>query len=346
MRVGILTAGGDCPGLNAAIRAAARKLLDDGHEPVGLLRGFRGLCDPALRMPLTRSALTGIVQLGGTILQTSSFDPYRDDGGIDRVRTAQQAAPLDAVIAIGGDHTMQIARRLSDDGVAVVGMPKTIDNDVAGTDRTFGADTAVQVATDAIDRLRTTAQSHDRAMVVEVMGRDSGSIAAEAGLASGADLILVPEIESPLDAVVASVAARHVGGKRFSIIVVAEGARLMRSEASGGGPAFLSDRRDEHGFVRFGGVGAALADAIEVRTGIETRATVLGHVQRGGTPVASDRILATRLGLHAAELVASDQTGRMAALRGREITSVPLADTDGLRPVDPAILAAAAIFFS
>ncbi len=344
MRVGILTSGGDCPGLNAVIRGSARLLLDEGHEPVGLLRGFRGLGDPTLRVPLPKERLAGILQLGGTILQSSGYDPYHVPGGMEQVWAAQEADPLDAVIAIGGEHTQWIARRLSADGLPVVGVPKTIDNDVVGTDRTFGVDTAVQVATDAIDRLRTTAQSHDRVMVVEVMGRHSGWIAALAGLAGGADCILVPEVERTVDEVAAMVSARHHSGKTFSIVVVAEGAKLAFKPGEQQ-LVLATDQLDENGFVRLGGIGALLGPELERLTGFETRVTVLGHVQRGGTPVASDRILATRYGLHAAELVLEGRTGRMVALQGTAIGSVPLSETEGARELDLVVLEAAQRFF-
>ncbi len=346
MRVGILTSGGDCPGLNAVIRASARGLWDAGHEPVGLLRGYRGLADPAARRPLAEDDLVGLIQLGGTILQSSGYDPYHEPGGIAAVWAAQQSDPLDAVIAIGGEHTMWVARRLDADGLPVVGVPKTIDNDVVGTDRTFGFDTAVQVATDAIDRLRTTAQSHDRVMVVEVMGRGSGWIAAAAGMAGGADCILVPEVERTVDEVAEMIRARHATGKRFSIVVVAEGARLtFDADDDTGRLVLASDQLDENGFVRLGGIGTVLGPELERRTGFEARVTVLGHVQRGGTPVASDRILATRYGLHAAELVADGRTGRMVSLQGTTIGSVPLAETEGARTLDLSVLDAAARFF-
>lgn len=344
MRVGILTAGGDCPGLNAVIRAAGRKLLAEGHQPVGLLRGYEGLADPTRRVELPHDRLRGILQLGGTILQCSSFDPYMEPQGMERVRAAQQSHPLDALIAIGGEHTQWISRRLSDDGIPIVGVAKTIDNDVVGTERTFGVDTAVQTATDAIDRLRTTAQSHDRVIVVEVMGRNSGWIAALSGIAGGADGILVPEVERTVDELVAAIQGRHDRGKLFSIIVVAEGAKLAFA-AGQGALVLASEERDEYGYERLGGIGARLAREIEQRTGFDTRVTVLGHVQRGGTPVATDRVLATRYGLHAAELVLSGQTGRMVSLHCGEITSVPFAETEGVKTVDSALLQAAEVFF-
>lgn len=344
MRVGILTAGGDCPGLNAVIRAASRKLMVEGHEPIGLLRGYEGLAEPSRRIAIDENRTRGILQLGGTILQSSSFDPYHEPEGMERVRRAQENDPLDAVIAIGGEHTQWISRRLSDDGLPVVGVPKTIDNDVNGTDRTFGVDTAVQTATDAIDKLRTTAQSHDRVIVCEVMGRNSGWIAALSGMAGGADGILVPEIERTVDDVAAAIKRRHGRGKHFSIIVVAEGAKLA-FEQGAGEVVLASQERDLYGYERLGGIGARLAPELERRTGFDTRVTVLGHIQRGGSPVATDRVLATRYGLHAAELVMAGRTGRMVALHGEHIDSVPFSETEGFKTLDPTILEAAACFF-
>ncbi|MEH3052687.1 MAG: ATP-dependent 6-phosphofructokinase [Patulibacter minatonensis] len=345
MKVGILTAGGDCPGLNAVIRGAARKLLDEGHEPVGLLRGYQGLADPELRIALDRRRLAGILQLGGTILQSSSFHPIKEPEGMARVHAAQRTHPLDAVIAIGGEHTQWISRCMHDEGVPVVGVPKTIDNDVVGTDRTFGVDTAVQVATDAIDRLRTTAQSHDRVMVVEVMGRNSGWIATLSGMAGGADDIVVPEVPRDVAGIAAGIQRRHDRGKRFSIVVISEGAKLsFRGEEAG--KVLATDATDGYGYERLGGIGAALAPALEAITGFETRVAVLGHLQRGGSPVATDRVLGTRYGIQAAELVLSGRTGRMVSLQGQVIDSVPLSDTEGVKTVDLALLDQAAVFFS
>ena len=345
MRVGMLTAGGDCPGLNAVIRAATRRLLECDHEPVGLLRGYRGLLDPAQRTPLDHRAVSGILHTGGTILSISSLDPWREPDGVERVRAAQAADPLDALIAIGGEHTMKITRQIHEElGLPVVGVPKTIDNDVTGTDYTFGFDTAVQVATDAIDRLHTTAQSHDRVMVLEVMGRNSGWIAVFAGLAGGADAIVIPELELTVEEIAGAIERRHHRGKDFSIVVVAEGAEL--AFASGDRRMIrASEERDEYGYPRLGGIGAALAGEIEARTGYETRVTTLGHVQRGGTPTATDRILATRYGYQAAEMVMNGQTGRMAALRGTEMTSVPLSEVEGIKTVDLRFLDCARTFF-
>lgn len=345
MRVGILTAGGDCPGLNAVIRAAGRRLMSEGHEMVGLLRGYRGLAEPELRMVLDDRALSGILPLGGTIVSTSSFDPFMEPRGVERVLAAQESHPLDAIIGIGGEHTQMITARLHDElGLPVVGVPKTIDNDVVGTDYTFGFDTAVQIATDAIDRLHTTAQSHDRVMIVEVMGRNSGWIALYAGIAGGADGILVPEVDTTVEELVATIERRHEKGKNFSIIVVAEGAKLV-FEGQEGEQVLASEETDEYGFVRLGGIGNALGKELEKRTGFETRITVLGHVQRGGTPSATDRVLATRYGLQAAEMVLAGEFGRMAALVGNEITSIPLSDVDGIKPIEFDLLEQAKVFF-
>ena len=344
MRVGILTAGGDCPGLNAVIRAAARRLLEEGHEPVGLLRGYRGLAERE-HTPLDDRVLAGILPLGGTILSISNYNPFRERDGKDKVRAAQAEDPLDGVIAIGGEHTMMITRRLHEElGVPVVGVPKTIDNDVIGTDYTFGFDTAVQVATDAIDRLHTTAQSHDRVMILEVMGRNSGWIAVFAGIAGGADGIVIPELELTVEELAEGVERRHERGKDFSIIVVAEGAQL----AFRSGEHRLvraSEAVDLYGYPRLGGIGAALATELEARTGYETRVTALGHVQRGGTPTATDRILSTRYGVQAADMVIHGQFGYMAALRGTEMTSVPLAEVEGVKTVDLRYLEMAKTFF-
>ena len=258
---------------------------------------------------------------------------------------AQEADPLDAVIAIGGEHTMMITRRLYEEvGIPVVGVPKTIDNDVVGTDYTFGFDTAVQIASDAIDRLHTTAQSHDRVMVVEVMGRNTGWIAVFAGIAGGADGIVIPELELTVEELAEGIARRHERGKDFSIIVVAEGAEL--AFASGEKRVVrASEERDAYGYPRLGGIGVALARELEQRTGYETRVTTLGHVQRGGTPTATDRILATRYGIKAADMVVTGEFGRMAALHGVEMTSIPLGDVDGIKTVDLDYLEIAKTFF-
>ena len=343
MKIGVLTAGGDCPGLNAVIRAVTRKSLAAGHEVAGLWRGYAGLAERSY-LPLDMRAVSGILPLGGTIVSTSSYDPYRHDDGVEKVRAAVSEDGFDALVAIGGEHTMAITRRLCDDGVPLVGVPKTIDNDVPCTDFTFGFDTAVQVATDAIDRLHTTAQSHDRVMVIEVMGRNTGWIAVFSGIAGGADAIVIPELELTVEEIGDSINARHRRGKNFSIVVVAEGAEL----AFGSGEkrqVRASQETDSYGYPRLGGIGLALAREIEERTGFETRVTTLGHVQRGGTPTATDRVLATRYGIKAAELAMSGEFGRMAALHGSEMTSVPLAEVEGVKQVDLAYLRLASTFF-
>jgi len=344
MRVGILTAGGDCPGLNAVIRAASRRLLAHGHEPVGLRRGYRGLAERD-HIALDQKGVSGILPLGGTILSTSNYNPFREPDGLEKVRAAQATDPLDAVIAIGGEHTMMITRRLSEElGLPVIGVPKTIDNDVVGTDYTFGFDTAVQTVTSALDRLHTTAQSHDRVMVVEVMGRNTGWIAVFAGIAGGADGIVIPELELTVEEIAGAIQRRHERGKDFSIIVVAEGAEL--AFASGEQRQIrASDDVDSYGYPRLGGIGVALAAEIEARTGYETRVTTLGHVQRGGTPTATDRVLATQYGVHAADLVMAGETGRMVALHGTEMTSIPLEEVDGIKTVDLRYLEIARTFF-
>lgn len=344
MRIGILTAGGDCPGLNAVIRAAGRKLLKEGHEPVGLLRGYHGLAYQDHRV-LDHAALSGLLPLGGTILSTSSYDPFRHDDGLERVQAGVAEGAFDAVLAIGGEHTMDISRMLHERlGLPVVGVPKTIDNDVVGTDRTFGFDTAVHVATEAIDRLHTTAQSHDRVMVVEVMGRNAGWIAVTAGIAGGADGILVPERDVTVERIAETIRHRHERGKDFSIIVVSEGARLAFADGTSR-KIKANAETDEYGYERLGGIGIALAQELERATGYETRSVVLGHIQRGGTPTATDRVLATRYGVAAAEAALDGAFGVMVALRGTAIVRVPLAEVQGVKTVDLDLLRLAETFF-
>jgi phosphofructokinase-like protein len=321
--LGVLTGGGDCPGLNAAIRAIVRSAIAQRYEVVGIRHGFRGLAS-AETTPLSHRSVSGILPRGGTILGSSSFDPFREDAVAAVLETAR-ALELDGVVAIGGEGTLSVASRLhTEHGFPVVGVPKTIDNDIAGTDVTIGFDTAVHVCTEAIDRLHTTAESHNRVMVVEVMGRNTGWIAAAAGIAGGADVILVPEMPATIEEVADRVRKRHAQGSDFSIVVVAEGYRLTRE--SGEQEAAVVREVDEYGYERLGGIGQAVADELESLTGFDTRVTVLGHVQRGGTPTARDRFLATRLGLRAVELAARGSWGRMAAVRGNEIVDVPLTD--------------------
>ncbi|MGE5335870.1 MAG: 6-phosphofructokinase [Nitrososphaerota archaeon] len=344
MRIGVLTAGGDCPGLNAAIRAVVRSAMQRGDEVVGIRHGYRGLAEDDF-LPLDRRAVAGILFQGGTILGTTSFEPIRE-GAAEQVTAAFAAQGLDAVVAIGGEHTMEITRQLhADHGLPLVGVPKTIDNDVGGTDFTFGFDTAVQVVTDALDRLHTTAQSHDRIMVVEVMGRNTGWIAAYAGLAGGADCIVIPEQTTTVEEVCRGVTRRHDQGKDFSIIVVAEGAKLAFASGEERLIQPIKDS-DEYGYPRLGGIGAALAREVEELTGYETRVTVLGHVQRGGTPTSTDRILATLYGAQGYELAKAGEFGRMAAIHGREMTSVPLSEAVKVKQVDLRVLEIAKRFFT
>jgi 6-phosphofructokinase 1 len=330
--LGVLTGGGDCPGLNAAIRAIVRGSIKGGFEVVGIRQGFRGLADQET-VPLDRHAVAGILPRGGTILGSSSYDCFREERGVELVVEATRLLELEGVVAIGGEGTLRIAHRLfAEHGFPVVGVPKTIDNDIAGTDVTIGFDTAVHICTEAIDRLHSTAESHNRVMVVEVMGRSTGWIAAAAGIAGGADVILVPEVPMPIEDVAEHVRKRHARGRDFSIVVAAEGYRLTRR--SGKQDAPVVQELDEYGYERLGGIGRVVADELARLTGFETRVTVLGHVQRGGTPTARDRFLATRLGLRAAELATAGAWGRMAAVRGNEIVDVALAEaTHALREV-------------
>ena len=332
--LGVLTGGGDCPGLNAAIRATVRGAVSRGYDVVGILHGWQGLVDDET-LELDRRAVAGILPRGGTILGTSSYDPFREGGGVATILEASRKLGLEGVVAIGGEGTLGVAHRLhAEHSYPVVGVPKTIDNDLSGTDVTIGFDTAVHVCTEALDRLHTTAESHNRVMVVEVMGRNTGWIAAAAGIAGGADVILVPEVPSTIEDVCDHVRRRHDDGKDFSIVVVAEGYQLTRRSGEQEGP--VVQEMDEYGYARLGGIGRVVADEIERLTGFETRVTVLGHVQRGGTPTARDRFLATRLGLRAAELAAAGAWGRMAAVRGNEISDCSLEEaTLGRRSVPP-----------
>ncbi|HEY1688948.1 MAG TPA: ATP-dependent 6-phosphofructokinase [Solirubrobacteraceae bacterium] len=342
MRVGLLTGGGDCPGLNAAIRGVVRRgLVDGGHSFCGFRHGWAGVLARET-VELTLESTSGILPRGGTILGTSRTNPLAEPDGLARVREAFAGERLDGLVAIGGEDTLGVALRLAEAGLPVVGIPKTVDNDLAGTDFTFGFHTAVQIATDAIDRLHTTAESHNRVMVVEVMGRNAGWIAAYAGLAGGADAILVPERPFDVEAVCDSLRRRHDRGRTFSIVVVAEGA----SSRDGAIGQAEEQRRDAFGHIRLGGVGVGLAEEIERRTRFETRATILGHVQRGGTPSAYDRVLATRFGVAAMDAVAGGRFGQMVALQATAMRELPLADA--LREpklLDPAFYETAEVFF-
>lgn len=341
----MLTGGGDCPGLNAVIRAVARRSFDRGHEVIGVRAGWRGLVEPELT-PLTRREISGLLHRGGTILGTSRTNPYKEEGAVDRVLHNFAEAGLDALVAIGGEDTLGVAARLyGEQGFPVVGVPKTIDNDLAATDYTFGFDTAVTIATEAIDRLHTTAESHNRVMVVEVMGRHTGWIAVMSGIAGGADVILIPEQPITVEDACAELEKRHGRGKDFSIVVVSEGYKLTYASGEEREVTQAEDL-DAFGHVRLGGVGDQLAREIEDRTGYETRVTVLGHIQRGGSPTARDRVLATRYGLKAADLVEAGDFGKMAALHGDEIVGVSLAEaTAELKTVPPEWYDVARAFF-
>ncbi len=340
MKVAILTGGGDCPGLNAVIRAVVRRGEQHGFEFTGVRDGWKGLLEDD-HFRVTRQNTSGILQLGGTILGTSRTNPFKRPDGPQIVMEALARHHIGAVVAIGGEDTLGVAARFHGIGMNVVGVPKTIDNDLSGTDYTFGFDTAVSIATEAIDRLHSTAEAHSRVIVCEVMGRHAGHIALHSGIAGGADVILVPERPIDLQDVVRHIRARQKRGRRFSIVVVAEGAKMSRSKET-----TVSDTLDEFGHVRLGGIGAYLAKEIERETGFEARVTVLGHIQRGGTPTARDRVLATRYGVFACDLVKDGRFGLMAALRGDEIVPVPLTDaTRELHLIDPALFGIAEVFF-
>jgi 6-phosphofructokinase 1 len=342
LRIGVLTGGGDCPGLNAVIRAVVRKGVDRyGHAIVGFRDGWRGVIESTYD-ELTIESVRGILPRGGTILGSSRTNPFKHEDGVARVREALGSLHLDGLIAIGGEDTLGAAAKLHAEGVQVVGVPKTIDNDLGGTDRTFGFDTAVQIASDAIDRLHSTAESHHRNLVVEVMGRHAGWIALHSGIAGGADAILIPERPFDIDEVCRLIQRRHARGRYFAIIVVAEGATPIEGtmETTGDGGT------DEFGHVRLGGIGQRLEREIEKRTGYETRTTVLGHVQRGGTPTAYDRVLATRFGLKAVDAVSEGRWGTMAALRGEAIELVTLDEAvEELHTVPAAEYEQAGVFF-
>ena len=341
MRVGVLTGGGDCPGLNAVIRAVVRKgVTRHGFEFVGYRDGWKGPLE-GLTRPLGIEECRGILPRGGTILGSSRTNPFSIEGGVEQIRANLAADGVDALIAIGGEDTLGVATKLADLGVQVVGVPKTIDNDLSGTDFTFGFDTAVNIATEAIDRLHTTAESHHRVLVVEVMGRHAGWIALHAGIAGGASAVLIPEQPFDIEAVCAHVESRFES-EYAPIIVVSEGATPI----DGGDMTLVSGEKDAFGHVRLGGIGDRLAGEIEQRTGKEARAVVLGHVQRGGTPTAFDRWLATRFGLQAIDAVAEGDFGTMMALRGTAIVRVPLIEgTAELKLVSDEEYAEAQVFF-
>ncbi len=328
-RVGMLTGGGDCPGLNAVIRAAVRRALKYGdYEMVGLRDGWKGLSEK-LTMPLTRESVSGILHRGGTILGSSRTNIFKDDAVRDKALANYKEMGLDALIAIGGEDTLGAAHKLSECGYNVIGVPKTIDNDLIGTDYTFGFDTAVSIATEAIDRLHSTAESHHRVLICEVMGRHAGWIALHSGIAGGADCVLIPEKTINMDSVCHAIKSRMDNDVNFSIIVVAEGAKFEGKEV------LSSEKLDEFGHVQLGGIADQLAKKIKDQMGVDTRATVLGHIQRGGSPTAYDRFLSTRYGLAAMDAVHNGKNGVMVALSGKDIVEVPLTKvSEGIKTVD------------
>lgn len=344
--IGILTGGGDCPGLNAVIRAVVRKgITAYRYRFRGILKGWKGMmeCDWE---PLGLGEISGILPKGGTILGTSRTNPFKQEDGGEIVVDNMRRMKLDALVAIGGEDTLGVTNKLASLGVPAVGVPKTIDNDLSGTDYTFGFDTAVNIVTEAIDRIHTTAESHNRVMVVEVMGRHSGWIALHAGLAGGADMILIPEQKYTIEEVVSTIRKRHERGKDFSIVVVAEGAQLVAEEGGADEYVVSEGGRDEFGHVKLGGIGQLVANAVEQATSYETRVTVLGHLQRGGTPTAFDRVLGTRFGIAAIDLVHAGDFGKMVSLQGNEIVAIPLAEAvDQLKVVDQELYDLATVFF-
>jgi phosphofructokinase-like protein len=340
-RIGILTGGGDCPGLNAVIRAVVRKGINQyGHAIVGYRDGWRGVLENRASN-LTPDNTSGILPRGGTILGSSRTNPFKEERGLERVKESLEAEKIEALIAVGGEDTLGVADKLTTEGINVVGVPKTIDNDLAATDFTFGFHTAVQTCTDAIDRLHTTAESHNRVIVLEVMGRHAGWIATYAGIAGGADAILIPERPFDIEEVCEHIRHRHQKGRTFSIVVVAEGATPIE-----GNETVQAKDTDAFGHVRLGGIGVALERGIEERTGFETRVTILGHIQRGGTPTAFDRVLATRFGIAAIDAVEEEDYGVMVALKGTDIVRVPLTEAVATpKTVDPQLYETAEVFF-
>ena len=338
--IGVLTGGGDCPGLNPVIRAVTRRAILAGMDVVGIKNGWHGLVVKET-IALDVRSVSGILHRGGTILGTSRTNPYQRPEDAQNIVANYRALGLDALVAIGGEDTLGVAVKLMAEGLKIVGVPKTIDNDLSNTDYTFGFDTAVNIAMEAIDRLHTTAESHHRIMVIEVMGRHAGWIAACAGIAGGADIILIPEEPIDIDAVCALIQQRHARGKDFSIVVASEGAQFKN-----GTLVAREDKKDAFGHVRLGGIGQVLGNLIEEKTGFETRVTVLGHIQRGGSPTAFDRILGTRFGVRAVELAINGEFGNMVSLQGNKIVTVPLDQrTLTMKTVDPELYNMAKLFF-
>ena len=355
-KIGVLTGGGDCPGLNAVIRAVVKKSRQYNWDVIGIKNGWKGLINGEMEL-LTDYSVSGILPKGGTIIGTSRTNPFNNKEDVQKVLNNINKFGLDAIVAIGGDDTLSVAKKLYDMGVSVIGVPKTIDNDLSGTDYTFGFDTAVSIATEAIDRLHTTAESHHRVIVVELMGRHAGWIATMAGIAGGADEILIPEVPFDLDEVCRNLKSRYNRGKKFSIVAVAEGARPKITNTSNEdnvtqsrdiemGLITQTSEKDDFGHVRLGGIGHYLAKEIEKRMNVETRVTALGHVQRGGTPTAHDRVLATRFGVAAVELIKNNDFGKMVALHGNKIVPVTLEEAvSKTKTVDMDLYEIAKVFF-
>ncbi|MGA2767280.1 MAG: 6-phosphofructokinase [Candidatus Bathyarchaeia archaeon] len=341
MKVGILSGGGDAPGINAVIRAVVRKGIQNyGYEILGIKDGWAGLLE-AQYLPLDLKAASGLLPRGGSILGTSRTNPFKTETGPEKMMENAKEAAIEAVIAIGGDDTLSVADKMAKYGLKSVGVPKTIDNDLAGTDYTFGFNTAVSIATEALDRLHTTAETHHRVIILEVMGRYTGWIALEAGIAGGADIVLIPEKPFDIDEVCALIKRRQERGRNFSIIVVAEGAKPR-----GGVEVVYSESLDEFGHIRLGGIGYYLGKEVEKCLNVETRVVVLGHVQRGGSPTAFDRVLATRFGIAAIDMVHEGKFGHMTAIKGNRIVSVPLKEVVGKRKtVDLELYDIVSVFF-
>jgi 6-phosphofructokinase 1 len=340
-KIGILTGGGDCPGLNPVIRAVVRRGSNEGYEIVGIKNGWKGLIENDT-LALDLESVSGILPKGGTILGTSRTNPYKKEGDLQKLKDNFKKIGLEALIVVGGEDTLGVATKLIQDGIKnIIGVPKTIDNDLSATDYTFGFDTALNTAMECIDKLHTTAESHHRIIVVEVMGRYAGWIAIEAGIAGGADVILIPEIPIDIEQTCYVIKKRHERGKLFSIVVVAEGAKFKE-----GSLITQEQKLDEFGHVRLGGIGETLAEEIEKRTGYETRVSVLGHIQRGGTPTAFDRVLGTRFGVKAVELIKDKKFARMVALVGNKVIDVPIEEAvRALKTVDMELYEIAKVFF-
>lgn len=353
-KIGILTGGGDCPGLNAVIRAVVKKSKQYDWDILGIKNGWEGLIKGEMEL-LTDYSVSGILPKGGTIIGSSRTNPFNNDEDVQKTLDNIKKFGIDAIIAIGGDDTLSVATKLNEINIPVVGVPKTIDNDLSGTDYTFGFDTAVAIATEAIDRLHTTAESHHRVIVVEVMGRHAGWIATMAGIAGGADEILIPEVPFDIDEVCKNLRSRYNRGKKFSIVAVAEGAHPKKEDKSDqtsseakveGSLVVQSEEKDAFGHVRLGGIGHYLADKIKNKMNVDTRVTILGHVQRGGTPTAHDRVLATRFGVEAVECIKNENYGKMVALQGDKIVPIPLTEAvSDLKTVNMKLYEIAQTFF-